>query len=123
MPGPPPALSCGRPTVLERVELGRGALTARRLDAMPRLYGDRISDAESAELIAKLRARGTAEAIGAANTVGKSPGRDTTVASSLEARDAILLELRAWKGLDEEAPGLAGLRDRLSGPQQGRRII
>ena len=90
---------------------------------MPRLYGDRISDAESAELIAKLKARGTAEAIGAANTVGKSPGRDTTVASSLEARDAILLELRAWKGLDEEAPGLAGLRDRLSGPQQGRRII
>ncbi len=93
------------------------------LGSMPRLYGDRISDAESAELVAKLRARGTSQATIAANTVGKGPSRDTTVATSLQARDAILLELRDWEDLDEKAPSLAGLRDRLSTPQQDRRII
>jgi hypothetical protein len=90
---------------------------------VPRLYGDRITDAESAELIAKLRARGTSGAIIAARTVGTGANRDTTAAASLEARNAILLELRDWEDLDKEAPSLAGLRDRLSGPQQGRRII
>jgi hypothetical protein len=90
---------------------------------MPRLYGDRISDAESAELIAKLRARGTSEAIVAADTVGKGPRRDATVATSLQARDTILLELCDWDGLDEEAPRLAGLRDRLAAPQHGLRIL
>ena len=90
---------------------------------MPRLYGDRITDAESAELIAKLRSRGTSDAKIAADTVGKGPGRDTTVATSLKARAAILLELRSWPDLDASAPGLAGIRDRLSGQQQGQRII
>ncbi len=90
---------------------------------MPRLYGDRISDAESSELIARLRARGTSDAIVAADTVGSGPSRNTTSATSVQARDAILFELRAWKRLDEEAPNLAGLRDRLTRPQQGRRII
>ena len=93
------------------------------LDVMPRLYGDRISDAESAELIAKLKARGTSDALVAANTVGKGPSRDATVATSLQARDAILLELRDWEDLDEKAPSLAGLRDRLAAPQQGLKII
>jgi len=93
------------------------------LEVMPRLYGDRISDAESAELIAKLRARGTTDALVAANTVGKGPSRDATVATSLQARDAILLELRDWEDLDETAPSLAGLRDRLAAPQQGLKII
>jgi hypothetical protein len=90
---------------------------------VPRLYGDRITDAESAELISKLRSRGTADAIVAANTVGKGPSRDATVETSLQARDAILLELRDWPDLDEEAPNLAALRDRLSAPSQGLRII
>ena len=93
------------------------------LGFMPRLYGDRISDAESAELIAKLRARGTSEAIIAADTVGKGPRRDATVATSQQARDTILLELRDWDDLDKTAPRLAGLRDRLSAPLQGHRII
>ncbi len=93
------------------------------LDAMPRLYGDRITDAESAELIARLRARGTAEATTAADTVGKGPSRDATVATSLVAREAIALELREWDGLDAVAPSLARLRDRLATPQQDRRII
>ena len=93
------------------------------LNVMPRLYGDRISDAESAELIAKLRARGTSDALVAANTVGKGPSRDATVATSLQARDAILLELCDWEDLDETAPSLAALRDRLAAPQQGLRII
>ena len=93
------------------------------LRSVPRLYGVRISDAESAELIAKLRVRGTTGAIIAADTVGTGPSRDTTAATSLQARDAILLELRGWDDLDRNAPDLAGLRDRLSAPQQGRRII
>ena len=90
---------------------------------MPRLYGDRITDAESAQLIAKLRARGTADALIAANTVSKGPGRDATVATSLQARDAILLELQDWDDLDATAPSLAILRDRLAAPKQGLRII
>lgn len=90
---------------------------------MPRLYGDRISDAESAELVAKLRARGTTAATMAADTVGKGPRRDATVVTSMESREAILVELQNWTDLDQVAPSLAGLRDRLSGPQQGRRII
>ena len=90
---------------------------------MPRLYGDRITDAESAELVAKLRARGTSDALVAANTVGRGPSRDATVRTSLQARDAILLELRDWVDLDEEAPNLAALRKRLSAPSQGLRII
>ena len=90
---------------------------------MPRLYGDRITDAESAELVSKLRSRGTAGAIAAADTVGKGPRRDATVATSMQAREAILIELRDWVDLDSCSPSLAGLRDRLSGSQQGQRII
>lgn len=93
------------------------------LSVMPRLYGDRITDAESAELIAKLRARGTPDAMVAADTVGKGPRRDATQATSEQARDAILLELCDWEDLDASSPSLAGLRDRLSAPTQGRRII
>ena len=90
---------------------------------VPLLYGNRISDAESAELISKLRARGTSGATAAADTVGTGPRRDTTAESSLQARNAILFELQEWNDLATKAPGLVGLRDRLSGPQQGRRII
>jgi hypothetical protein len=59
----------------------------------------------------------------AAETIGKGPRRDATVATSLKAREAILFELVEWNDLATKAPGLVGLRDRLSGPQQGRRII
>jgi hypothetical protein len=90
---------------------------------VPLLYGNRVSDAENAELIVKLRARGTSGATMAADTVGKGPRRETTVATALEAREAILFELREWNDLATNAPGLVGLRDRLAGPQQGRRII
>ena len=93
------------------------------LQWMPRLFGDRISDAESAALIARLRARGTSEALIAADTVGKGPSRDATLATSLVAREAILRELCDWDGLDQDASSLAGIRDRLSIPQRDRRII
>lgn len=92
------------------------------LGSMPYLYGDRVSDAEGAELIARLRARGTTEAIAAARTFRAGPLRGATAANSLQARDTLLIELRDWEDLDEEAPRLAGLHDRLSSPQ-GRRII
>jgi hypothetical protein len=59
----------------------------------------------------------------AAQTLGTGQGRDSTAATGLEVRDAILLELVEWDDLDSIASGLARLRDRLSGPQQGRRII
>ena len=92
------------------------------LAEMAYLYGDRISDVESAELVGKLRVRGTTEAMLAADTVSRGASRDATAESSLRARDAILLELRAWADLDQKAPSLAGLRDRLSAPE-GLRII
>ena len=90
---------------------------------MPYLYGDRITDANGAELLQRLRARGTSESILAAKTIGKGAGRDATAASGLTAREAILLELVEWDDLAGSAPGLVRLRDRLSGPQQGQRII
>jgi hypothetical protein len=92
------------------------------LDVMAYLYGDRISDTESAKLVVKLRDRGTAAASLAADTVTRGASRDATAESSLSARDAILLELRDWPGLDSEAPSLAALRDRLAAPE-GLRII
>ena len=93
------------------------------LNVMPRLYGDRISDAESALLIEKLRTRGSPGSLIAANTVGKGPSRDATAETSNQAREAILFELREWADLDKMAPDLAVLRDHLSAPQQGKRII
>ena len=44
-------------------------------------------------------------------------------ATSTQAREAILFELKAWAGLDDSAPNLAALRDRLSAPPRGLRII
>ena len=90
---------------------------------MPWLYGDRITDADAAELLARLRARDTSQATLAAATIASGQGREATAATGLEVREAILLELVDWDDLDDTAPGLARLRDRLSGPQQGRRII
>jgi hypothetical protein len=89
---------------------------------MAYLYGDRISDVESAELVGKLRLRGTSDAILAADTVSRGASRDATAESSSQARAAILLELRDWVDLDRTAPGLATLRDHLSAPE-GLRII
>ena len=97
--------------------------SGRRLGGMPRLYGDRVSDAESALLIEKLRLRGSSGSLIAANTVGKGPSRDATAETSNQAREAILLELQEWVDLDKTAPDLAVLRDHLSAPQQGKRII
>ena len=82
-----------------------------------------MSDAESALLVEKLRSRGTSAALVAANTVSRGPSRDATAATSTQAREAILLELTEWDGLDESAPNLAALRDRLSAPPRGLRII
>ena len=93
------------------------------LDRVPQLYGHQIGDADYAELIAKLRARGTPEAANAAAAIASSRSRDTTAEESLQARDAILRELRDWADLDEKAPSLARLRHRLSGSHQSRRII
>ncbi len=93
------------------------------LAPVPLIYGDRVSDAESAQLIDRLRSRGTPAALAAANTVGRGPSRDATAATSTQAREAILFELNSWPGLDENAPSLAALRDRLSAPPRGLRII
>lgn len=90
---------------------------------MPQLYGHQIGDADYAELIAKLHARNTPEAINAAAALGSSRSRDTTAEESLQARDAVLRELRDWEDLEEKAPSLARLRHRLSGSHQSRRII
>lgn len=83
---------------------------------MPEIYGHRIGDAAAAELIAKLRARGTTEAAKAAEAIGHTrTRRDATAEESLQERNAIMLELDEWENLDATAPALADLRDRLSG--------
>ena len=89
---------------------------------VPSLYGDRITEAEAEALLVRLRARGSPEAAVAAQTIRSGRPRDATVASALEARDAILLELVEWVDLADSAPGLVGLRDRLAVPM-GRRTI
>ena len=90
---------------------------------VPYLYGDQITDANGEELLARLRTRGTPEATMAARTITGGHPRDATSASGLETRQAILLELVEWDDLAGTAPRLVRLRDRLAGPQQGRRII
>ena len=95
---------------------------------MPRLYGDRVSDAESALLIEKLRVRGSSGSLIAANTVGKGPSRDATAETSNQAREAILLELREWADLDKTAPIwpssaiTSPLRSRASASSDGRTV-
>ena len=90
---------------------------------MPYLFGDRISDVESADLLARLRERGTPEAIMAAETIRPAARPRASHGTSEQVQSAILVELRAWDDLDKTAPGLAVVRDRLSGPQRGLRII
>jgi hypothetical protein len=90
---------------------------------MPYLYGDRITDVESADLLARLRARGTPEATMAAETIRPGTRSGRSHGTSEQAQAAILVELRDWHDLDQTAPGLAVVRDRLSGPQRGLRII
>jgi len=90
---------------------------------MPYLYGDRISDDESADLLRRLRARGTPEATMAAEALRPGARPSASHGTSEQAQAAILVELRDWDDLDKTAPGLAVVRDRLSGPQRGLRII
>ncbi len=84
-----------------------------------RLYGDPITDDDAAELLARLQARGTAEATRAVETIEKGQGRYATPATTLAVRETILRELIEWDDLESSAPSLARLRDRLAGPQQG----
>jgi hypothetical protein len=81
------------------------------------LYGKQIREAEEAELLRRLRERGTIEAVYAADTVKASGAhRNATSETSVQARSAILLELQEWTGLERTAPGLAALRDHLATP-------
>lgn len=89
---------------------------------MPYLYGDRISDLESGMLIERLNARGTDEARRAAEVCGHIRSATRTAASANEARAVILAELASWDGLDESAPDLARVRDRLKAPP-GQKVI
>ena len=80
---------------------------------MPHLYGDRITTVENAELISRLRARGTDDAMAAANTLATSRNPKSTATTALQVRDAILLELRDWEDLGKNTR-LAALRHRLA---------
>jgi hypothetical protein len=85
-----------------------------------RLYGDPISDEDAAALLARLQARGTAEAMKAVETIEKGQGRYATPATTLAVRETIVRELIEWDDLESSAPSLARLRDRLAGgPHQG----
>jgi len=90
---------------------------------MPYLYGDRITDVESADLLTRLRARGTPEATMAAETIRPGARPDASHGTSEQVQAAILVELRDWDDLDKTAPSLAVVRDRLSVPKRGLRII
>ena len=90
---------------------------------MPYLYGDRVSDVEHADLLARLRARGTREAMMAVETFQRVARQRASHGTSEQVQAAILVELRDWDDLDKTAPGLAAVRDRLSGQQRGLRII
>ena len=90
---------------------------------MPYLYGDRITEVESAELLTRLFARGTPEATMAANALRPGARPRASQGTSVQGRAAILVELYDWDDLDRTAPGLAAVRNRLSGPQRGLRII
>jgi hypothetical protein len=80
------------------------------------LYGIQISDEENAELLARLRRRGTIESLFAADTVCQPASRHATAETSVQAREAILHELQAWTDVYETAPGLASVREHLSKP-------
>jgi hypothetical protein len=56
----------------------------------------------------------------AVETIRPGARRDATHGSSEQVRAAILVELLDW---DDLPAGLAAVRDRLSGPQRGLRII
>ena len=87
---------------------------------MPRLYGKSISEAEYAELLRRLRGRGTRTADLAADTFSESSAiRHATPESADEVRDAVRLELREWNTLDSDAPGLTAVRDVLGVPPTG----
>ena len=78
---------------------------------------------ESADLLARLRERGTPEATMAAEAIRRGAHRNASHGTSEQVQAAILVELRGWVDLDKTAPGLAVVRDRLSGSQRGIRII
>jgi hypothetical protein len=86
---------------------------------MAHIYGNPVTDEERAELVRRLRERGTADATGAAAALGSGANRHATVESAAQVRQVILSELEAWADLDEEYPRLAAVRDRLLAPPQG----
>ncbi len=90
---------------------------------MPRLYGDPVSDEELAELLRRLRERGTPDAVRAANTLSQGPSRTATAETAVLVRETVRQELDEWVGLDDEAPRLASVRDRLAGSGEGMRVI
>ena len=59
----------------------------------------------------------------AAETIRHGAHRNASHGTSEQVQAAILVELRDWDDLDKTAPRLAVVRDRLSGPQRGLRII
>ncbi len=90
---------------------------------MPWIYGIKVSEADYAELLRRLRDRGTAKPAFAANTVEQVAKRDATIETALDDREAILTELRDWQGLDEASPELAAVRDWLARPPGRARAV
>jgi hypothetical protein len=86
---------------------------------MAHLYGNPISDEEQAELVRRLRNRGTDAAARAATALGGGANRHATIESAEQVRQLILRELQDWAELDETSPRLAAVRDRLAAPPQG----
>jgi hypothetical protein len=82
---------------------------------MPLIYGARLSEMELAELVARLRSRGTSASLAAADTLsGSRADRSASAESSGLVRKAIVFELSQWDNLEEASPHLTALRDRLA---------
>ena len=71
---------------------------------------------ELAELVARLRSRGTAASLAAADTLSGSPSADRSASAETSGltREAIVFELNQWDNLQEASPHLTALRDRLA---------
>jgi hypothetical protein len=83
---------------------------------VPLIYGAQLSEMELAELVARLRSRGTAASLAAADTVSGSRRADRSASAETSAvvRGAIVFELNQWDAWEETSPHLTALRDRLA---------
>jgi hypothetical protein len=85
------------------------------------LFGYRVQEEEIAQLLRRLRVRGTPSAADAVRTIRRGRAVGEAPETATETREAILVELREWNDIEHDAPLLAALRDRLSAAKRASR--